>query len=84
MVGLGDLSLRREADLGVPGSTPRKSKKVLSRFFGVLIGSITKNLSTADQLGLGTARGDGLMCAGRSFSLIALKFCRLAGRLKSS
>jgi len=57
---LGDLSLNLEAGLGVKGGNPRKSKYELSIviFFGVLIGSIPKKQSTADQLGLGTVKGE--------------------------
>jgi hypothetical protein len=83
-VGFGDLSLKRVADLGVTGPTPKNSKIGLSIFFGVLMVSTPKKRSTADQFGLGTARGDGLMCAGRSFSFIAFGICNEAGLLKSS
>ena len=67
------------------GGKPKKSKTLdVSKFLGVLIISPPKYRSTTDQLGLGTARGDGLQCAGMSFSfempLIMVKF---AGRLKS-
>ena len=45
-------------DLGVIGGGPKKSK-TLSNTLGVLM-SFPRNLSTAVQLGLGTANGDGV------------------------
>ncbi len=80
-IGFGDLSFNLVPDFGVSGRTLRKSKTVLSRFFGVWIGSMPKYWSTADQFGLGTASGDELKCAGISFS--TFKFSMSGGHLKS-